>query len=53
MLFVNISTDRIQCLVDGTETIIEHVDLEKSIARFLKAQFTMKNPQSHKVFVLN
>ena len=35
VLFVNISSDRIQCVVDGKETILPHGDLEKTIADFM------------------
>ncbi|MBP6910659.1 hypothetical protein KBC03_03585 [Patescibacteria group bacterium] len=43
MLFANISTDKIHCIVDGNETIIEHGNLEKTIADFLYAQKDITN----------
>lgn len=38
MLFANISSDKIHCIVNGKESYIEHGDLEKSIAAFLYQQ---------------
>lgn len=38
MLFGNISADKIQFVLNGKETLIEHGDLEKSIAAFLYEQ---------------
>lgn len=48
MLFLNISADKIHCIADGTESFIEHGDLEKTIADFLYQQKNIT-----KVFVLN
>jgi len=53
MLFANISSDKIQFILDGEETTIEHVDLEKTIAHFLNSKFKMQNSQSNKVFIIN
>lgn len=38
MLFLNISTDKIHCVANGHETLIEHGDLEKTVADFLYKQ---------------
>lgn len=48
MLFANISADKIQFIIDGKETLVEHGDLEKSIADFMYAQKAIPS-----VFIIN
>lgn len=51
MLFANISSDKIQFVLEGEETLIEHIDLEKSMAHFLNAK--LKTQDSNKVVIIN
>lgn len=54
MLFANISSDKIQFILDGEETIIDHIDLEKTIASFLhNRKSKIENLKSSKVFIIN
>lgn len=53
MLYANISSDKIQFILHGEETIVEHTDLEKTIAHFFNSKLKTKNSKLNKVFIIN